>query len=89
MNALVHQTYTLSDGSFRVTKCNSVPREFLFNTRRDAVVMSPDSEGLGSAIETGVGSNLKLSQVVFCISHYTLFSASVMILGRYSFLKFV
>ena len=79
----------MSDGSFRVNKCNSVPREFLFNTRRGAVVMSPDSEGLGSVVETGVGSNLKLSQVVFCISHYTLFSASVMILGWNSFMKFV
>ena len=51
---------------------------FFFNKCTDALVMSPDSEGLGAAVD----------QVVFHISPYTLLSevfASVMILGRNSF----
>ena len=31
---------------------------FFFNKHSGAVVMSPDSEGIGAAIEAGVGSNL-------------------------------
>ena len=31
---------------------------FFFNKHSRAVVISPDSEGLGAAVEAGVGSNL-------------------------------
>ena len=59
MSALAHQKYTLSGGSFREIKHNTVPRNFFFfNKRSGAVVMSPDSEGLGTAVVAGVGSSL-------------------------------
>ena len=45
MSALAHQKYTLSDGSFRAIKHNTVPWNFFFNKRSGAVVMSPDPEG--------------------------------------------
>ena len=48
--------------------------------------MSPDSEDLGASVEAGMGPNLTQPFL------YTFFSevlASVMILGRNSFLKFV
>ena len=32
--------------------------KLVFHKRSGAVVMSPDSEGLGAALEAGVGSNL-------------------------------
>ena len=88
MSALAHQNCTLSDGSFREIKHNTVPWNLFFNKRSGAVVMSPDSEGLSAAVVAGVGSSLTL---VFHISPYTLFSevlASVLILGRNSLLKF-
>ena len=65
--------------------------KLVFNKRGGAVVMSPDSEGLGAAVKAGVSSNL-IHPVVLHISPYTLFSeelASVMIRGRNSLLKFV
>ena len=46
-----------------------------FNKRSGAVVMSPDSEGLGAAVVAGVGSNLiqpsgisyfSVSKIVLC-----------------------
>ena len=65
--------------------------KLVFNKRSGAVVMSPDSEGLGTAVVATVGLNLT-QPVVFHISPYRLFSevlASVMILGQNSLLKFV
>ena len=54
--ATVHQKYTLSDGSFRGIKYNTVPWNlFFFNKRSGEMVMPLDSEGLGAA---GEGSNL-------------------------------
>ena len=50
MSPLAHQKYTLSDGSFREIKHNTVPWNLFFNKRSGAVVMSPDSEGLGAAV---------------------------------------
>ena len=38
-----------------------------------AVVMSPDSEGLGAAIEAGVGSNLTQPRGISYFSLYTFF----------------
>ena len=52
--------------------------KLVFNKRSGAVVMSPDSEGLGAAIVAGVGSNLP-RPVVFHISPYTLFFYSTCI----------
>ena len=42
MSALAHQKYTLSDGSFREIKHNTVPCDLFFNKRSGAVVLSPD-----------------------------------------------
>ena len=58
MSALAHQKYTLSDGSLREIKHNTVPWNLFFNKRSGAVVVSPDSEWLGAAVVAGVGSNL-------------------------------
>ena len=65
MSALAHQKYTLSDGSFREIKHNTVPWNLFFNKRSGAVVMSPDSEGLGDA----VGSNLTQPSSIFIFLH--------------------
>ena len=75
----------------REIKHNTVPCNLFFNKRICAVVMSPDSEGLGAAIVAGVGSNLTQLSGISYLSLYTFFSvlASVMILGRNSLLKFV
>ena len=58
MSALAHPKYTLSDGSFREIKHNTVPWNLFFNKPSGAVVMSPDSEGLGATVVAGVGSYL-------------------------------
>ena len=53
--------------------------------------MSPDSEGLGASVVSGVGSDLTQPSGISYFSLYTFFSeviASVMILGRNSLLKF-
>ena len=52
--------------------------------------MSPDSEGLGAAVEAGVGSTVTQPSGISYVCLYTFFSevlASVMILGRNSLLK--
>ena len=51
-----------------------------------AVVMSPDSEGIGAAVEAGMDSNLTLPSG---ISHFSGVLATVMILSLKSLLKFV
>ena len=71
MSALAHQKYTLSDGSFREIKHNTVPWNLIFNKRSGAVVMSPNSEGLGAAVVAGVGSNLTQPSG---ISYFSLYS---------------
>ena len=71
MSALAHQKYTISDGSFREIKHNTVPRNLFFNKRSGAVVMSPDSEGQGAAVVTGVGSNLTHYSGISYFSLYT------------------
>ena len=58
--------------------------KFVFNKRSGAVVMSPDSEGLGTAVEAGVG--LKLTQpsgisFFFSLHFFSKVLATVMILG--------
>ena len=58
ISALAHQKYTLSDGSFRVIKHNTVPINLFFNKRSGAVFMSPDSEGLGASVVDDEGSSL-------------------------------
>ena len=57
MSALAHQKSTLFDRSFREIKHNTVPWNLFFNKRSGAVVMSPDSEGLGAAVIAGVVSS--------------------------------
>ena len=59
MSALAHQKYTLSDGHSEKSSITLFTETFL-NKRSSAVVMSPDSEGLGAAVEAGVGSNITL-----------------------------
>ena len=54
MSTLAHQKFTISDGSFREIKPNTVPSN-LFLTRVGAMVMSPVPEGLVAAVEAGVG----------------------------------
>ena len=44
--------------------------KLVFNKRSGAVVMSPDSEGLGAAVVAGVGSSLTQSSG---ISHFSLY----------------
>ena len=56
MSALAHQKYTLSDGSFREIKHNTVQWNLFNNKRSGAVGLTPDSEGLGAAVVAGVGS---------------------------------
>ena len=73
MSAPAHQKYTLSDGSFRAIKHNTVPWNLFFNKRSGAVVMSPDSEGLGADAVAGVGSNLTQPSVISYFSLYTFF----------------
>ena len=41
--------------------------------RSGAVVMSPDSEGLGVAVKAGVGSNLTQPSGISYVSLYTFF----------------
>ena len=43
------------------------------NKRSGAVVMSPDSEGLGAAVEAGVGSSLTQSSGISYFSLYTFY----------------
>ena len=57
-----------------------------------AVVMTPDSEGLGAAVVAGVGSKPHSVQWYFIFLPIHVFSevlASVLILGLNSLLKFV
>ena len=65
--------------------------KLVFNKRNGAVVMSPNSEGLGAAAVAGVGSNLTQPSGISYFYLYTFSEvlASVMILGRNSSLKFV
>ena len=58
----------------------------VFNKRSGAVVMSPDSEGLGAADEAGLGSNLTQPSDISYFSLYTFSEvlASLMILDRNS-----
>ena len=73
MSALAHQKYTLSDGSFREIKHNTVPGNLFFNKHSDAVVISPDCEGLGAAVVAGVGSNLAQPSGISYFSLFTFF----------------
>ena len=65
--------------------------KLVFNKRSGAVVMSPDSEGLGAPVEAGVDSNLPQASGISYFSLYTFSEvlASVMIPGWNSLLKFV
>ena len=47
--------------------------KLVFNKRSGAVVMSPDSEGLGAAVVAGVGSSLTQSSGISYFSLYTFF----------------
>ena len=65
--------------------------KLVISKRSGAVVMSPDSEGLGASVVAGVGSSLTQPSGILYFSPY-IFSevlASVLILGRNSLLKFV
>ena len=65
---------------------------YVFNKRSGAVVMSPESEGLGAAVVAGVVSNFDQPSGISYFSLYIFFSevlTSVMILGRNSLLKFI
>ena len=73
MSALAHQNHTLSDGSFREIKHNAVPWNLFLNKRSGAVVMFPDSEGLGAAVVAGVGSSLTQSSGISNFSLYIFF----------------
>ena len=73
MSALAHQKSTLSDGSFREIKHNTVPWNLFFNKRSGAVVMCPDSEGLGAAVVSRVGSNLTQLSGISYFSLFTFF----------------
>ena len=53
--------------------------EFLFNKRSGAVVMSPDSEGLGAAVVAGVGSSLTQSSGISYFSLYIYIHCSAVI----------
>ena len=44
--------------------------KLVFNKRSGAVVMSPDSEGLGAAVVAGVGSNLTQPSGISYFSPY-------------------
>ena len=46
---------------------------YVFNKRSGAVVMSPESEGLGAAVVAGVGSNLDQPSGISYFSLYTFF----------------
>ena len=65
--------YTLSDRSFGEIKHNTVPWNLFFNKLSGAVVMSPDSEGLGAAVVAGVGSNLTQPCGILYFSLYIFF----------------
>ena len=45
----------------------------VLNKRSGAVVMSPDSEGLGAAVVASVGSNLSQPSAISYFSLYTFF----------------
>ena len=47
--------------------------KLVFNKRSGAVVMSPDSEGLGATVVAGVGSSLTQSSGISYFSLYTFF----------------
>ena len=79
MNALVHQTYSLSEGSFIETKHNIVPWNLFFNKRSGAVVMSLDSEWLGAAVVAGVCSKLTQPSGISYFSLYTFFWSTCII----------
>ena len=70
MSALAHKKYALSDGSFREIKHNTISWNFFLNKHSGAVVMSPDSEGLGAAVEAGEGWNLTQSSGISYFSQY-------------------
>ena len=79
MSALAHQKYTLSDGSFREIKHNTVPWNLFFNKRSGAVVMSPYSEGLGAVVVADVGLNLTQPSCISNFSPYTFFWSTCII----------
>ena len=54
----------------------------VFNKRSGAVVMSPDSEGLGAAVKAGVGLNLTQPSGIYYFSLYT-FSGSEFFVKRF------
>ena len=47
--------------------------KLVFNKPSGAVVMSPDSEGLGAAVVAGVGSNLPQPSGISYFTLYTFF----------------
>ena len=57
--------------------------KLVFNKRSGAVVMSPDSEGLGAAVVAGVSSRLTQSNV-FHISLYTFISRHCIMVSRWT-----
>ena len=63
-----------------------------FNKRSGAVVMSPDSEGLGAAVVAGVGSSLNQSSGISYFILYTFFWSTCISIDpgpEYFNLKFV
>ena len=60
-------------GALAHFKHNTVPWNLFFNKRSGAVVMSPDSDGLGAAVVAGVGSSLTQSSGISYFSLYTFF----------------
>ena len=84
MSAQAYQKNTLSDGLYSQKSSIILFHETrFFNKRSGAVVMSPDSEGLGAAVVAGVGSNLTQPSGISYFSLYTFSEvlASLMILA--------
>ena len=54
-------------------KHNTVPCNLIFNKRSGAVVISPDSEGLGAAVLAGVDAKLTQPSGISYFSLYTFF----------------
>ena len=73
MSALGHQNIYLIRGVIQ-RKHNSVPENLIFNKRSGEVVMSPDSERLGAAVEAAVGSNFTQPNG---ISYFILYTFSL------------
>ena len=66
MNTLAHKKSPYPTGL-------TLFHETCFNKRSGAVVMFPDSEGLGAAVEAGVDSSLTQPSSISYFSLYTLF----------------